>query len=67
MRTVGLAFEKEAPKKAKPAKGKAEKPEAKAADEQPAKGKAEKPEGAGSGPPRSSRRRSPTPRQPCAT
>ena len=44
MRTVGLAFEKEAPKKAKPAKGKAEKPEAKAADEQPAKGKAEKPE-----------------------
>ena len=27
MRTVGLAFEKEAPKKAKPAKGKAEKPE----------------------------------------
>lgn len=32
MRTVGLAFEKEAPKKApkkaKPAKGKAEKPEA---------------------------------------
>ncbi len=43
MRTVGLAFEKEAPKKAKPAKGKAEKPEAKAADEQPAKGKAEKP------------------------
>lgn len=46
MRTVGLAFEKEAPKKAKPAKGKAEKPEAKAADEQPAKGKAEKPEAA---------------------
>ena len=44
MRTVGLAFEKEVPKKAKPAKGKAEKPEAKAADEQPAKGKAEKPE-----------------------
>lgn len=43
MRTVGLAFEKEAPKKAK---GKAEKPEAKAADEQPAKGKAEKPEAA---------------------
>ncbi len=37
MRTVGLAFEKEAPKKAKPAKGKAEKP---------AKGKAEKPEAA---------------------
>lgn len=28
MRTVGLAFEKEAPKKAKPAKGKAEKPKA---------------------------------------
>lgn len=28
MRTVGLAFEKGAPKKAKPAKGKAEKPEA---------------------------------------
>ena len=28
MRTVGRAFEKEAPKKAKPAKGKAEKPEA---------------------------------------
>lgn len=28
MRTVGLAFEKEAQKKAKPAKGKAEKPEA---------------------------------------
>ena len=28
MRTVGLAFEKEAPKKATPAKGKAEKPEA---------------------------------------
>lgn len=28
MRTVGLAFEKKAPKKAKPAKGKAEKPEA---------------------------------------
>lgn len=28
MRTVGLAFEKEASKKAKPAKGKAEKPEA---------------------------------------
>lgn len=28
MRTVGLAFEKEAPKKAQPAKGKAEKPEA---------------------------------------
>lgn len=28
MRTVGLAFEKEAPKKAKPAKGKAKKPEA---------------------------------------
>ena len=28
MRTVGLAFEKEAPKKAKPAKGKAEKTEA---------------------------------------
>ena len=28
MRTVGLAFEKEAPKKDKPAKGKAEKPEA---------------------------------------
>ena len=28
MRTVGLAFEKETPKKAKPAKGKAEKPEA---------------------------------------
>ena len=28
MRTVGLAFEREAPKKAKPAKGKAEKPEA---------------------------------------
>ena len=28
MRTVGLALEKEAPKKAKPAKGKAEKPEA---------------------------------------
>lgn len=28
MRTVGLSFEKEAPKKAKPAKGKAEKPEA---------------------------------------
>lgn len=28
MRTIGLAFEKEAPKKAKPAKGKAEKPEA---------------------------------------
>lgn len=28
MRTVGLAFEKEAPKKARPAKGKAEKPEA---------------------------------------
>lgn len=28
MRTVGLAFEKEAPKKAKPAKGKTEKPEA---------------------------------------
>lgn len=28
MRTVGLAFEKEAAKKAKPAKGKAEKPEA---------------------------------------
>jgi hypothetical protein len=28
MRTVGLTFEKKAPKKAKPAKGKAEKPEA---------------------------------------
>ena len=28
MRTVGLAFGEEAPKKAKPAKGKAEKPEA---------------------------------------
>lgn len=28
MRTVGLVFEKEAPKKAKPAKGKAEKHEA---------------------------------------
>ena len=44
MRTVGLTFKKEAQKKAKPTKGKAEKPEAKAADEQPAKGKAEKPE-----------------------
>ena len=28
MRTVGLTFKKEAPKKARPAKGKAEKPEA---------------------------------------
>ena len=46
MRTVGLTFKKEAPKKARPAKGKAEKPEAKAADGQPAKGKAEKPEAA---------------------
>ena len=46
MRTVGLTFKKEAQKKAKSAKGKAEKPEAKAADEQPAKGKAEKPEAA---------------------
>ena len=46
MRTVGLTFEKKAAKKAKPAKGKAEKLEAKAADEQPAKGKAEKLEAA---------------------
>lgn len=46
MRTVGLTFEKEATKKAKPAKGKAEKSEAKDADEQPAKGKTEKPEAA---------------------
>lgn len=45
MRTVGLTFEKKAPKKARPAKGKAEKPEAKAADGQPAE-KAEKPEAA---------------------
>lgn len=45
MRTVGLTFKKETPKKARPAKGKAEKPEAKAAGGQPAE-KAEKPEAA---------------------
>lgn len=44
MRTVGLTFEKKA-KKTKPAKGKAEKPEAKAAEDQPAED-VDKPEAA---------------------